>query len=222
MPNKGVSKVTQIDKPMANILEDEGRDNYYNFVGPIWDLVVNKYDSLKYSDTIYHNLIEKFSSNDISEDDINDAIRWKYGKVGQERIPDSHQKIIESFCPLIEELESLRALKVEDAFEKLDSYHQASLVTKVFFTHLVFPNNVPIIDVHNHRAARYFIKEYSHSEELKRQFKNKNLASSSKLILSQSFALKKLIDETMELFGKPYKEVDMFFMMFGKLLAPRD
>ncbi|MFK7823609.1 MAG: hypothetical protein AB8G05_05605 [Oligoflexales bacterium] len=200
------------------LVDPKKSEDLYKFVYPIWSLVAAKYDIKKYREDIYNDLKNKFSAGMLTEELIEVAVRWKYGKLDHNRIPAQHEAIIENFCKILDK-KDLHKKSVRNLIDVFDSIFSDAYVTKIFFAHLFKPSEIPIIDIHNYASLRYFGVNYCDPDKFK--ITNKSVSRTKNSILAQSQLLKMMIDDLSFLLKENTYECDKFLMMFGKHLAPK-
>ncbi len=186
-------------------------------ISKVFDCYLNQYDSKKYPLEIYKNAKRSFSSKKSSNDEIANALNWKYGNLGKSNFPKSHKSLI------IEVEKSWKYFadsKAKDSprgtFEwwqqRLTNGKSGRFITIAFITHLVHHSkNIPIIDQHNFRAMNYFMNNSTLSPNAKKNPSNwEDIECLESFISEISKSLKRKVDD-----------IDKFLMMFGKELKKK-
>jgi hypothetical protein len=186
-------------------------------ISKVFDCYLNQYDSKKYPLEIYKNAKRSFSSKKSSNDEIANALNWKYGNLGKSNFPKSHKSLI------IEVEKSWKYFadsKAKDSSrgtfdwwqQRLTNGKSGRFITIAFITHLVHHSkNIPIIDQHNFRAMNYFMNNSTLSPNAKKNPSNwEDIESLESFISEISKSLKRKVDD-----------IDKFLMMFGKELKKK-
>ena len=186
-------------------------------ISKVFDCYLNQYDSKKYPLEIYKNAKRSFSSKKSSNDEIANALNWKYGNLGKSNFPKSHKSlIIEVEKAWKHFVESKSKDTPNSTFEwwkeRLSNGKSGRFVTVAFITHLVHnTKGIPIIDQHNFRAMNYFMNKSSLNPHLKKNPSNwEDIELLMKFISDISISL-----------NRNHDDVDKFLMMFGKELKKK-
>lgn len=175
-----------------------------------FEFYFNKYEHEKYPKDIYINFRNSFSNVNPTQQQIRNAINWKFGNLNKKNSPTSHKELIKEIIdwwPLFQL--SNERLSILDTFNwwkmKLANGGRKRFITIAFITHLVHhKKNLPIIDQHNFRAMNYL---------------SGNLQS--KKYPSCWYDIEKLtefITEISKVNKKKRDAIDKYLMMFGKAI----
>lgn len=188
-----------------------------DIVSPNFNEIKDRYDEIKYRPEIYEHAKLRFSTLDVTPAIIEEALRWKYGKLNQTNYPktlkDTIQASIREWPEFLKVYGKVPAYPEGDA-EATFSYWFISLVfptryiTMAFLTHLIHPEKYSIIDQHNFRSMNHLIKS------VRPMHKFNVKPSTSKHIEEISWFITNLANEL----GKEKQEVDRYLMMHGKLI----
>lgn len=197
-------------------IDDKESSAICNAVLPIFDEHASKYDEKKYSPEIYECAKREFSARKPQNTQIENAIKWKYGKTNSSGITGSHEAIISEVRGLwskyIDESGGFTAEQTFNwwsaAFKRNTTY-----ITAAYITHLVHgAEGIPIIDQHNYRAMASLIRSVRPS------FKVKSAPSN----WSDITTLKNFMHSTQgRLAGRTLGDIDRFLMMYGKSIKKR-
>ena len=194
-------------------LSDEQKKLISEKIGYFFDEIVLKYESKKYDENEYTELVEKYKNIKlIGPLEIDRALAWKYGKT-LVNLPKNrkHQFTLNRVKDRWEEFTEKRITTGEDIFQYWFETLPTSFITAAFLAHLCKPNDVPIVDQHNFRAVRYFLSEVKAESQL-----TKNPKTWAEIYLVKDF-----IDTFSTTRCVSIRELDKYLMMFGKHVAPR-
>jgi len=186
-------------------------------ISKVFDCYLNQYDSKKYPLEIYNNAKRCFSSKKSSNDEIANALNWKYGNLGKSNFPKSHKLlIIEVENAWKHFVDSKAKDSPSSTFEwwkeRLANGKSGRFVTVAFITHLIhYRKGIPIIDQHNFRAVNYFKNNSVLSPDAKKNPSNWDDIES----------LNGFVTEISKSLNKKVEDVDKFLMMFGKELKKK-
>ena len=180
------------------------------FIFSCFKQVSQKYDFKKYPKSVYDRCKLKFSALNPANQDIHDALVWKYGHWGKSNFPAAH-------CRLIREVQNLwpQFIKTGNHYSPHGTFQwwqskwpKTRYITAAFITHLIHHNSaIPIIDQHNFRAMNdliaMVIKNHSY----------KKAPSSWQDILDLKVFMITLLPH---LNNVDASELDRFLMMWGK------
>jgi hypothetical protein len=185
-------------------------------ITPIFNQVLNEYDFGKYPAADYDRFKTSFAGLTNLNNDIADAMTWKWGHWGKQNYPQHHKN-------LIVEIQSLWPQYV-GAFNKNTSEQtfqwwrgrlnrQTTYITIAYITHLIHHQEpLPIIDQHNFRAMNSLLGCVRQPMRSKKKPSNwndiialKNFMSSIQAALPQ----------------RTFSELDRFLMMYGRNYAAR-
>ena len=180
-------------------------------------IYLGKYNSNKYPTDIYNNFQNAFCKLEPTNEQITNAINWKFGNLNKANYPNSHKAIIteiKNAWPKFKisnerysELETFNWWK-----NKLANGTSRRFITIAFITHLVHKTkNVPIIDQHNFRAMNYL------RNNLKLGSGTKKYPNNWEDILS----LKDFISDISKILLKNNDDIDKYLMMYGKDLKKK-
>lgn len=130
---------------------------------PVFDEVAGRFDTRKYPAQVYKEVLDAFKDpTRVSGEAIRKALLWKYGhlpKTGS--IPLAHQRLIADVRQVWPRASGMVLTTPDQAFIDIDDLcgGRTRFITVAFLTHLLFPEQVPIIDQHNFRAINGFIHD---------------------------------------------------------------
>jgi len=183
-------------------------------ISSIYDDVLSRYDARKYPEDPYDQARVEFSSRGNNNNQIENAMKWKWGHWGKDNYPQRHKDLIEEIRNIWPKYIQANCTTPEDTFiywkgalEKRTRY-----ISVAFITHLIHSELVPIIDQHNYRAMNHLLRI---SEE--KVITNKKKPSNWEDIQN----LREFLSFISKLLGKEIREVDKFLMMYGRYCAPR-
>lgn len=134
--------------------------------------ISKKYDFKKYPKCVYDRCKLKFSALNPANQDIRDALVWKYGHWGKSGFPCTHHNLIRA------------VQKSWPQFIKTGKHHspcgtfqwwesklpKTSYITVAFITHLIHhKSGIPIIDQHNFRAMNALIYMVNENHRYKKR-----------------------------------------------------
>ena len=120
-----------------------------------------RYDTKKYLPDVYKNVRAAFLAPTLVPAEVlQDALLWKYGHRGKSRIPGAHQRLISRLQQEWPRLAHELPQSPDLAFAFLDARLGGAtrFITVAFLVHLVFQEQIPIIDQHNFRAVNALIR----------------------------------------------------------------
>jgi hypothetical protein len=186
-------------------------------IRPSFQTYRDQYDTGKYWPQTYVGVLEAFKQPEtVSADILRQAILWKYGHLGKNRIPAAHEK-------LIADLQARWPVKSpgrpgttpEATFIVLDETFggPTRYITVAFLTHLMHSTAVPIIDQHNFRAVNALIHAVRPNWKIKQHAsKYEDIEVVDQFMRVVSSVWKELSpDDTPSL-----RDLDIFLMMYGK------
>ena len=145
--------------------------------------------------------------------DLSAALLWKWGHWGKKNYPLKQRLLvgkIESLWPSFRRW----ALSLGDQFIPEATFQwwdrhlgKQRYITCAYLTHLIHPQQVPIIDQHNFRAMNHLLRTPS----------AKNKPSN----WSDIVQLKLFLEEASERYQRPETDFDKYLMMYGRALKPR-
>jgi len=123
--------------------------------------LVAQYDSRKYPEAPYLYMRHKFHALPaISDEDIRQALIWKYGHWRKTNYPDAHKVIIRKVCQEWSRFVVTTTATVKGDFdfwtEVLRDHH--AFITVCFLVHLLHSDKVAILDQHNFRAMNHLMR----------------------------------------------------------------
>ena len=145
------------------------------FIFSCFNQVSQQYDFKKYPKWVYDRCKLKFSALNPANQDIHDALVWKYGhwgKRGKQKFPEAHRKLIREVQELWPQFIKTGHYDSPHAtFQWWQSkWPKKRYITIAFITHLIHHKlAIPIIDQHNFRAMNTLIamvrKNHSYEEK---------------------------------------------------------
>lgn len=182
-------------------------------ISHVYDDLVAKYDGTKYPEDAYELMKKGFSRKSQENEQIKNAMLWKWGHWGKSNYPQHHKELI-SFIEIkwkeYIEIDSEEAKVTFDFWlEALEKKHRYISVS--FITHLIHNKSVPIIDQHNFRGMNHLLEVSGRNEKKKK--KPSTWADIENL--------KGFLSDLSNDLGKDIREVDKFLMMYGRYCAPR-
>jgi hypothetical protein len=125
---------------------------------------VQHYDSRKYPEAAYEKLRIAFSTpKSVTDDDIKNALVWKYGHWHKSGYPEKHRILIGEIQNGWPDFVASQS-QVTDARQIFDYWmgklkgHQC-FITIAFLVHLLRSDQISIIDQHNYRAMNHLLKK---------------------------------------------------------------
>ena len=178
-----------------------------------------KYDERKYDPVTLEQLKTRFAKpRNVRAADLENAVRWKYGKLRQRALPQAHQQMIAAVQEAWPSFVATNPGTAEEAFEFWDNALSAtSFITKSFMAHLSFPALLPIIDQHNWRAVRYFAGRYGDQAPLSKVPRSLDHI----MVVGWFMAGVRVQWEADHPPAPTMQALDRYLMMFGKHVAPR-
>ena len=148
-----------MSKKMIQINQTEAQQ-IARFIFSCFNQVSQQYDFKKYPKWVYDRCKLKFSALNPANQDIHDALVWKYGDWGKSNFPATHRNLISEVQELWQEFtETGNHHSPHDTFQWWQSkWPKTRYITIAFITHLIHHNSaIPIIDQHNFRAMNNLI-----------------------------------------------------------------
>lgn len=178
-----------------------------------YDELLQKYDRDKYKPQEYDRLRALFQHPEtVTDDDIESALAWKYGKTRKNLLQNSqYKKVILLFQNNWRTYLEHPTQSGEEAFTFFHQKRMSSFISAVFIAHLLFPLEIPIADQHTFRAVRYFLDCADFKRRLKKQPNS----------LREIVTLKQFLDHFSGIKNIDIRQFDQYLMMFGKHVAPR-
>ena len=173
------------------------------------------YNSNLYPSENYDLFKKSFSSLSEANDQIFDALRWKWGHWNKKNFPKSHQALIKEIEGAWRHfIKSSEKHGPQATFnwwkEKLRK--DSRYITTSYITHLVHSKKgIVIIDQHNFRAMNFFLKnglpQWKHNKKPSKWSDIENISYFSKLICSE--------------LNWEASKLDRILMIYGRDKAPR-
>jgi hypothetical protein len=128
-------------------------------ITPIFAGVLNEYDFGKYPADPYANFQMAFSMLAPTQDDIENALIWKWGHWGKENIPQHQQALIEEIQDAWQPfLASGQQQASSNTYRWWWQRLNRAYISVAYITHLIhYQEPLPIIDQHNFRAMNAFV-----------------------------------------------------------------
>lgn len=125
-------------------------------IRPSFAFYRDQFNAKKFPEDVLDRVQIEFSHPaQMSPGTIRDALLWKFGHHGKQRIPATHDHLIAQLEKGWPAAVSALPATADEAFEFLNrtfgSPHR--FITIAFLVHLLHPGKVPIIDQHNFRAV---------------------------------------------------------------------
>ena len=186
------------------------------FIFSCFNQISKKYDFKKYPKCVYGRCKLKFSALNPGNQDIHDALVWKYGHWEKSNFPKAHRKVIREVQNLWPQfIKTGNHHSPEGTFQWWQSKikrPKTRYITVAFITHLIHHKSaIPIIDQHNFRAMNTLIAGV-------KNHKYKKAPSSWQDILDLKFFMNKLLPH---LNNVDVSELDRFLMMWGKIVKKK-
>ena len=176
-----------------------------------FDEIRDKYDQRKYPPALLEDYRRVFSSL-AEEASVKAALEWKWGYYGKNNYPEKQKALIQRIQDLWEEY-SIAARKAPQEPEDTFNFWKSKLspantrfISYSFITHLIHPDEVPIIDRFNFTAANSFVKMVRPKYEFK---KKPSTWDDIKFLKVFSDLIGKKL-------GESPTDLDRFLMMYGK------
>ena len=184
-----------------------------------FDQYLSKFSEGKYPEASYQNFVKVFSHpTNVGEPEIRDALRWKYGHWNKSHFPESHSLLIRRITTLWPDFVRTLPNQPSSAFTYFHTTFKIRFISSAFLTHLLFPNDVPIIDQHNFRAINHYLGALHPGWTRKATPSNyRDLESLGSFMKEVLRAWRGITD------GPPPTErnLDKFLMAYGKSIKPK-
>lgn len=183
---------------------------------PVFHHYVSQYDTSKYSPAIYNQVLKQFRQpTEVDDHTLRDAVWWKYGHLGKANIPGTHRALIQHVQTQWHRFVSVLPDDPASAFERLHEHigDANRFVTIAFLLHLLYPEQIPIIDQHNFRAVNSLM------QAARQGWRIKKLPSRYSDIVLVSKFMTAILEAWTESETHPVpnkSELDRFLMMYGK------
>jgi hypothetical protein len=153
----------------------------------------------------------------VSADILRQAILWKYGHLGKNRIPGAHEELIADLQVQWPVLSRGLPGTPKATFALLDQAFggPTRYVTVAFLTYLLHSTAISIIDQHNFRAVNSLIHAVRPSWQIKRhpsKYEDIEMVNRFMRVVSAVWR-ERLPDDPLSL-----RDLDKFLMMYGKSL----
>jgi hypothetical protein len=175
--------------------------------------LLGKYEEEKYNEQEYERLCSTFKSPEkIVNKDIEDALAWKYGKTHENLLKNpKYESIISSFVDGWSSFLEENTASGDAVFNYWNERIGSSFISVAFIAHLIYPEEIPIVDQHTFRAIRYFLGQVGFAHGVRKVPGSIDEIHTLKEFVN-SFAIRKNVS---------LREFDKYLMMFGKHVAPR-
>lgn len=178
------------------------------------------YDEKKYRPEVYQDVLSAFARpRSVPPRAFRDALMWKYGHLGKERMPRQHERLIAQIRISWPEVCHRLPERPAEVFDLLNDAFggKGRFVTVAFVTHLVRPDEVPIIDQHNFRAVNQLMRGARRTWRVKaRPSRYEDLAIVAAFVDDVVGAL----NQSPRSPPVSRRELDKFLMMYGKSIKP--
>jgi len=173
-----------------------------------------KYDFKKYSVDQYREFQESFFNLKVPNQNIENALKWKWGHTGKTNYPQTHKEIVKEVEDNWNQFVRAKYTNPKDTFDYWKNIfnRNTTFITTAYITHLVHHVHIPIIDQHNYRAYNTLMKCFVDNNH---KFKSK--PSSWDDILQ----LKEFINRISNMTKIDIEKLDKFLMMYGKFLKDK-
>ena len=188
------------------------RDQIYNISRQIakHECLELEYNSNLYPEANYNIFKKTFGSLSEDNNQIFDALRWKWGHWNKQNFPESHKSLIKEIQRQWRQLiKSDDKCKPEATFnwwkEKLKK--NSRYITTAYITHLIHSDKgIVIIDQHNFRAMNCFLKkalpQWSHNKKPSKWTDIEQISSFSKIICSELNWEASKLDRVLMIYGR--------------------
>ena len=179
----------------------------------VYDDILGRYDGSKYPEDAYQIMISAFSKRKQQNEQIENAMKWKWGHWGKVNYPQHHKDLIDLINNLWSSYVGEKCTTSCETFDywrkNLEKSHR--YISVAFITHLIHHDKVPIIDQHNFRAMLFLLRVAERNPGNKKKPSNwQDIQNLREFLSSLSKHLK-----------KKEREVDKFLMMYGRYCVPR-
>lgn len=175
--------------------------------------MLNRFDYEKYPNKPYERMIETFSTRALPNNEIENAMKWKWGHWKKRNYPKAHKQLIIRIERVWPEYvaSGCKASKETFDFWKKALEKRQRYITIAFLTHLIHPNDAPIIDQHNYRAMNHLLSSIAG-----RNIEPKKKPSNWKDIVN----MKIFLDALSRHLCKKQQALNRFLMVYGRYAAP--
>jgi hypothetical protein len=185
-------------------------------ITPIFNQVINEYDFRKYPAANYEQFKNSFAALNNENNNITDAMKWKWGHWGKQNYPQHQKNLITEIMELWPQyVDSVNNNTSEQTFQWWERHlnRKTTYITVAYITHLVhYQEPLPIIDQHNFRAMNSLLGCIRQPMHLKKKPSNWN-----DIIVLKCF-MTSILNVLPE---RNFNELDRFLMMYGKNYAVR-
>jgi len=207
-PPKKKDRPTTLEPPNATELETIGNEIECHYA-----TMVSRFDRDKYPDEPYNRMIDTFSGKKLPNNEIENALKWKWGHWKKVNYPKAHKQLIkhiERIWPSYVAAGCTNPRATFDYWRKALEKRQR-YITNAFITHLVHPDEAPIMDQHNYRAMNCLLSIAGRKIDQKRRPSNWIDIVNMKIFL----------DALTAIMNKNRRDLDRFLMMYGRHIAAR-
>lgn len=195
---------------------------------PFFKKIKSRYDEKKYSPKTYRYIKDVFSNFSATDEDISDALIWKYGHVKKNNFIGAHKNIIKEVqLAWPDFIKSNSKTIPEETFNwwrnKLEknTKYGSRFITEAFITHLIHYKEIPIIDHNNFRAMNNLILAINPNYKFKKkpsQWKDvQNLSTFIKLLINHLSCTESDLDRFLMILGKDIKNNKNIMQDINKL-----
>ena len=181
------------------------------FISFCFNQIHKKYNFKKYPKYVYNGFKIKFSALNAANQDIHNALVWKYGHWGKSKFLPAHYTVIQDVQKLWPQfIKTGNHHSPHGTFQWWQSkWPKTRYITAAFITHLIHHKSIPIIDQHNFRAMNTLIAR------VKKNHSYKKVPSSWQDILDLRDFMITLLPH---LNNVNVSNLDRFLMMWGKIV----
>lgn len=185
-------------------------------IDPQFNQVLAQYDFGKYPANSYQAFKNTFSALPPNNNQISDALLWKWGHWGKPNYPQHHKNLIVEVSNLWGIFAASSATtNPQDTFNwwhtKLG--RNTTYITTAYITHLVHHHApLPIIDQHNFRAMNFLKSQVREAYGYKKKPSNWDDIQNLKQFMTELLRA---------LPNRNFGELDRFLMMYGRSHVPR-
>ena len=189
--------------------------NIVDFIRKNLGKTLSEFDYIKYPKEKYNHFLISFPSFNIKNQDIEDALKWKWGHYKKTNFPGAHKELIQKIQEAWPRfLTSNEKTNPRETFYWWKNFFSGkAYITSAFITHLIHHQKpIPIIDQHNFRGMNNLISQERH------EFTFKKKPSKWEDIEKLTEFMRAISQNMIEI---SFGDLDKFLMMHGKNHARR-